>query len=139
MSSNTQSSSSLIDSLNGTNVIRPVSTQGAVNTVKSFSKVVSNSLFPKKNQAIIIDTIEGIEVKVYLKAIAAKTSPTNIVSASKIAQNRFCCYLNSTQLVEELTNEGNNEILIAGNKVKMRPYITKSKRVIFSNVHPCIP
>ena len=105
----------------------------------SFSKVVSYSMFPKKNQAILIDTVDGIELKAYIKAIATKTLPTNIVAASKISQNRFYCYLNSEKLVDELTREGNNEIEINGYKLYVRPYVSKAKRIIFSNAHPCIP
>lgn len=109
------------------------------NRPPTYSKVVNYGLFPKKNQAIIIDTIDGIEVKTYLKAIATKTCSTNIVAASKISQNRFCCYLNTEQLVEDITREGNNIIEIEGHKLKIRPYVTKTKRVILSNVHPYIP
>lgn len=107
--------------------------------IPTFSKVVTNSMFPKKSQAILIDTVEGVEIKTYLKAIAAKTAPTNIVAPSKISQNRFCCYLNDTNLVDQLTKEGNNDIVINGQTAKIRTYVQKSKRVIFSNVHPCIP
>ena len=113
--------------------------QSTSKKTNSFSKVVSYSMFPKKNQAILIDTVDGIELKAYIKAISTKTLPTNIVAASKISQNRFCCYLNSEKLVDELTREGNNEIEINGHKLYVRPYVSKAKRVIFSNVHPCIP
>lgn len=39
-------------------------------TAPTFSKVVNNSLFPKKTQAIVIDAIEGIQLKEYHNAIA---------------------------------------------------------------------
>ena len=96
-------------------------------------------MFPKKNLAIIIDTVEGLEIKAYLRAVATKTSPTNIIAASKISQNRFCCYFNDEKIVDQLTKEGNNIVEIDNHKLKMRPYVMKSKRVIFSNVHPSIP
>ena len=118
---------------------KTASVQLKKNQSPSFSKVVSYSMFPKKSQAIVIDTVEGVQIKTYLKAIATKTEPTNIVAASKISQNRFCCYLNDVALVDKLTKEGNNVIEINGHPMKIRPYLVKSKRVIFSNVHPCIP
>lgn len=109
------------------------------NKAISFSKVVSYSLFPKKTQAIVIDTVNDTDVKTYLKPMASKTVSTNIIAASKIAQNRFCCYFNDEKIVDELTKEGNSDIIINGEKLEIRPYVTKAKRVIFSNVHSCIP
>ena len=47
-------------------------------------------------------------------------------------------FLNSEKIVDELTQEGNNLIEFNGHKLKMRSYVSKARRVIFSNVHPCI-
>lgn len=110
-------------------------------TTHSYSKVVSNSMYvyPKKDQAIVTDSVDKARIEDYLEAIVKKIKPEFIVAASKITQNRFCCYLNNAQLVEKLTQEGNNELEICGTKVTMRPYVARLKRIIFSNLHPCIP
>lgn len=105
----------------------------------SYSKCASNFQFPKKNQAIIFDTLENVKIDEYLQAIKKRTDPSNIIAASKITQNRFCFYLKSAALVEDLTEEGKNILLVGGIEVAMRPYVAKLKRVIFSNVHPCVP
>lgn len=108
-----------------------------------FSQVVSERLRksqnPKKEQAIAFDTIDSIKVEDYIYAIATKTAPVNIIGASKITQSRFCCYLNSASLVDELAQDGNNELEICGTKVTIHSYVVRLKRVIFSNVQLCIP
>ena len=107
--------------------------------VLSYTSVVTNSFFPKKEQAIVIDAIDGIEIKDYIIAIATKTTPSNIIACSKISQNRICCYLSSVDLVESLTKESNNSIQIKEHTLKIRTYINKARRMILSNVHICIP
>lgn len=134
MASNNQNSNSTKGISSPT---QPNSSQ--VNSTQTFSKIVKNSTIPKVTQAIVIDIVDGAENCDYLIELIKKTDPNNIIGASRISQNRFCCYLCDDKLVDELTAEGNNYVIVHGQKAKIRPFIEKSKRVIFSNVHMCIP
>lgn len=90
---------------------------------QTYSKVATTPVvtqYPKKNQAIVFDSIDGVRDDEYIYAIAMKTRPENIVAASKITQNRFCCYFNSASIVDQLTQEGNNELLIDAAKVTIK-------------------
>lgn len=50
------------------------------------------SIFPNKDQAIVLSAVEGIKLQEYLTAIATVTNPKNITFASKISNNRICIY-----------------------------------------------
>ncbi|KAK2578320.1 hypothetical protein KPH14_012621 [Odynerus spinipes] len=104
----------------------------------SYAAALQTSPFPTKDQAIVIDTVEGIPIKDYVLAVGSLTNPSNIRFVLRISKNRVCMYLASNKIVNDLT-ENNDTIQIGNTKLKIRPLISKFKRVILSNVCPVIP
>lgn len=104
----------------------------------SYANVMRKELFPSKNQAIVIDSIEGIPLNEYILAVGKVTDPSNIRFASKISRNRVCVYLANKTVADSLT-ENKSKISIRNNVLEIRPLLTKFKRLILSNVCPIIP
>ena len=94
--------------------------------------------FPKKDQAIVIESISDIPIDEYIQEIGKLVSPNNIRFVSRVSGNRVCMYLDSKQTVEDLTSK-HSSIVIKDNTLELRPLITKFKRLILSNVCPIIP
>lgn len=126
--------------------IRDIQTPSASNMVEStvnrqrssYAKVIQQMTCPKREQAIVVDSVEGIAVKEYAVAIAKIIGPQNILYISKISNNRVCLYLSSQQLVNHLV-ETHTQVTIGTKTLEVRPLISKTKRIILSNVHPVIP
>ncbi|VVC44108.1 Zinc finger, CCHC-type [Cinara cedri] len=80
--------SNIMDTLDLNN---PISTnpQPKSNVLKTFAETTANSLFPKKDQAIVFNTIEDVPQIEYIKAFSLITSPKNIKFASRISNNRI--------------------------------------------------
>ena len=88
----------------------------------------------KRDQVIVIDAIEELPLADYVISIIV---PRNILSASKISNNRVCLYL-AKQLAEDLA-KNYWEIIIAEKVAKLRKLISSAKRIIISNVYSSIP
>ena len=56
---------------------------------KSYASATTNSSFPNKEQAIIIDAIDGTTVKDYVIAVAKTTGPTAIRFAFRIKRQNL--------------------------------------------------
>ncbi|VVC39003.1 Zinc finger, CCHC-type, partial [Cinara cedri] len=69
-------------------------------TQKSFAETIANFSFPKKDQAIIFNTIDGIPQIEYIKALSILTSPSNIKFTSRVSNNRFCVYFSSKNIAD---------------------------------------
>lgn len=55
----------------------------ATNSTQLYSKIAENNFqFRRKNQAIVIDAVNGIKVNKYLEAIAILVGPLNIIAAA---------------------------------------------------------
>lgn len=105
----------------------------------SYARIASQTVFPKKEQAIVIESIEGIPVHEYTVAVGRIIDPSNIRFVSRISQGRVCLYLSSVALVDRLVCPGNNKINIKSNILEIRPLIVNTQRITFSNVCPIIP
>lgn len=105
----------------------------STSTQSTYSSIVSA---PSKDQAIILDSIEGCTIDDYLDGIEKITDLTNVRFISKISGNRVCIYLNSANLVNKLVSE---KVIVNLNVLSIRPYIEKNKRIVISNVSPHIP
>lgn len=103
----------------------------------SYTSAAQNYQFPKRDQGLIIDCVENLNLTDYTSAVAKLVGNKNILYSTRISNNRVCLYLAIKELVKELTD--NQFIKIGGNKVNIRPLINKQQRVIFSNVAPPIP
>lgn len=95
-------------------------------------------IFPQKDQAIILNSVDGIKIKDYIFKIGNIVKPNNILFASRISNNRVCIYLKSKELVETLT-KNHKTIEIENNEISVRPMVRPAKRIILSNVCPSIP
>lgn len=118
--------------INNTNPINDNITQ------KTFAETTANLSFPKKNQAIIFNTIDGIPQIEYIKAISLVTNPSNIKFASRISNNRFCIYFANSNIVNDIINSCPT-ITIDNNNIELRRLENQAKRIIISNVSPIIP
>ncbi|KAL6256675.1 hypothetical protein P5V15_012792 [Pogonomyrmex californicus] len=95
-------------------------------------------IFPKKEQAIVLDAIEEISIKEYILAVGNIVKPNNIRFASRISNNRICFYLADVFIIQSLTRIKTN-VNIKSHALTIRPLILESKRVLLSNVCPSIP
>ncbi|KAM0734621.1 Transposon TX1 uncharacterized 82 kDa protein [Formica fusca] len=106
-------------------------------TIVSFARIVQQRQFPTKEQAIVMDSVEGHTVQEYTVALGNLINPRNIRYVSRISHGRICFYLNSKDIVDQLT-DNNTKINIGNNTFEIRPLISKAKRIIISNVCPII-
>lgn len=107
-------------------------------TQKTFAETTANLTFPKKNQAIIFNTIDGIPQIEYLKAFSLITNPSNIKFASRISNNRFCIYFANSNIVNDIINNYST-ITVDNHNIDIRRLENQAKRIIISNVSPIIP
>lgn len=105
---------------------------------KSFAETTANSYTPKMEQAIVMNSVDGIKQIQYIIALNKITDATNIISASRISNNRFCVFLKSQQIANDIINK-HSAIHIDNIEIPIRKLINPSKRIILSNVYPAIP
>ena len=104
----------------------------------TYAQMAENIQFPTREQAIVLDAVEGVSIKKYTVEIGKIINPANIRFVSKISQARVCLYLDSKATVDKLT-DNNTKIKIGEQLLEIRPLISKMKRIILSNVCPAIP
>lgn len=112
-------------------------TQTQTNNQTTFASKVKQT-FPNKNQAIIMNTVDDIEIFEYVKAVGDIIGPNNIHFASKISNNRICIYLANKTLVDQIITSHPN-ININEQQIIIRRLITPAIRITISNVCPSIP
>lgn len=124
--------------------IQPTMSQSN-NTAPSSSQSYSSkartspqTMFPKKDQAIVIHAVEPYKLSDYVKSLGSIIQPKNIIFASRISNNRICIYLSSTQTVDDLMKT-HCRIKLGDIEVPIRRLITPAKRIVISNVCPSIP
>ena len=61
----------------------------------SYANVAQTEVCPGRDQAIVIDSVDGVPIKEYAIAVAKIIGPQNIISVSRISQKRVCLYLAS--------------------------------------------
>lgn len=94
----------------------------------SYAQITQQTTYPTKEQAIVLDAIDGITIKEYTIAIG------NIIGPN----GRVCIYCSNQEIVDKLINS-HTKIKINSQILEIRPLISKTKRVILSNVCPIIP
>lgn len=107
-----------------------------MSTQSSYAGVTSTVPVPSKEQAIILDSIDGCTIDDYLDGIEKTTELSNVRFISKISGNRVCIYLNNKEVADKLVQE---KVIVNHTVLSVRPYIEKNKRVVISNVSPYIP
>lgn len=110
----------------------------AVSNRTSYSNVAKTVKFPKKDQAIVFPSKEEFQAKEYVIALGETIGPEHILYAGRMSNNRVCIYLTSKEKVESfITVHGG--INIRDEFITARKLIAPAKRLILSNVQPCIP
>lgn len=104
----------------------------------SYAKAVQQVQYPTKEQAIIVDSVEGFSVQDYTLAVGTIVQPSNIRYVSRISHGRICLYLSTKELVEDLV-EKRATVKIGTHNLTVRALVSKAKRIILSNVCPIIP
>ncbi|CAH2095388.1 unnamed protein product [Euphydryas editha] len=107
-------------------------------STSSYSAVTQSDTFPKKDQAIVMDTIDNTQLKEYTEALSKVITPSSIRFVSRIANNRICVYVSTKEIAVELI-EKHKFLYINKQKIAIRPLITRNKRIVLSNVCPVIP
>lgn len=103
---------------------------------QTYAGITIGSRIPRRQQAIVLDSIEGLTIDDYIDGLEELIDGNEIRFLSKIANNRVCVYLASPTIVEQLDNK---KIQVKNHSLTIRPYISKNKRVVISNVSPTIP
>lgn len=103
---------------------------------KSYATVTSNNSFPKKDQAVVVESLEGVTLKEYILTLTTLVNPSAIRFISRIANSRICIYFDSKKTADELLDK---QIKIQGKTITILPLITRNKRIVLSNVCPVIP
>ncbi|CAG9791951.1 unnamed protein product [Diatraea saccharalis] len=104
----------------------------------SYASVTSSTCFPKKDQAIVLDSIDGITLREYIIALSSIIPATCIRFISRISNARICIYLDTKKTADKLLDE-NKKINIKEHILEIKPLITRNKRIVLSNVCPVIP
>ncbi|KAF0713203.1 Uncharacterized protein FWK35_00035562 [Aphis craccivora] len=104
----------------------------------NFATAVSMEKNPSREQALVLNTIDGIPQKDYVLAIGKIVSPKNITFISRISNNRFCIFLSSKQILDNLLQK-TQSININDQIIPIRRLVNPAKRYIISNVCPSIP
>ncbi|OXU16561.1 hypothetical protein TSAR_015767, partial [Trichomalopsis sarcophagae] len=89
-----------------------------------------------KEQAIVLNSIEGITIDDYIDDLEKVIDPNQITFISKISGQRVCIYLSNAEHVEKLSNQ---VIMIKETALRIRRLMEKNKRVVISNVSTHIP
>lgn len=113
-------------------------TQTSSSTYASKAKTAPAIIFPKREQAIILSVIEGLKLSDYVIKVGSIVGPKNVLSASRISNNRMCIFLSSTDIVDRMVQD-HAEVTIEGERVTVRRMITPARRIVCSNVCHSIP
>lgn len=90
------------------------------------------------DQVIVMNSVDEIKQIQYIIALNNITDATNIISASRISNNRFCIFLKGQQIANDIINN-HSAIYIDNIVIPIRKLINPSKRIILSNVYLAIP
>ena len=113
-------------------------TQTKTNNTKIFAEMTANTIFPKREQAIVLNTINEIRQIEYVKAFSKIIRPKNITYASWISNNRFYIYFTDKCIVDELA-QNYSYIEIKEHQIPFRRLVNPAKRYIIFNAYPIIP
>ena len=74
----------------------------------------------------------------YILAVGRQIGPSNILAASKISKQRVCIYLSTEEIADRFVQD-HKSIMINDKPIAVRKLVAPSKKLILSNVHPCVP
>ena len=86
-----------------------------------------------RDQAIVFNSIEGILQKQYVLAIGKVVTFKNSTFVSRISNNRFCIFLSSKQILDDLIDT-HPFIVINNQELQIRRLNNPVKMIVISNV-----
>ena len=104
-------------------------------TLMSYAGATATEIRPKKEQAIIIDSILNCTNDDYIDGLENIIDTVHIRHISKISGKRVCVFFDSEENANKVTNK---VIQVKQYALKIRPLMEKNKRVVISNVSPVI-
>lgn len=118
---------------NAVTLIPSTSSQGM-----NYARATRSDVFPKRDQAIVLQAIDGVPVKDYVSELVKATSPETIRFISRISNGRICVYLSTKQIADDLI-DNTKTITIGNTGIPIKSLASRTKRLIMSNVCPEIP
>lgn len=110
---------------------------GASNKSLYAAMAADKQEYPTQEQAIVLDSIDGIPVAEYCYAIGSVIEPEKIKFVSRISQGRVCLYVDSGKTADYLCDTV-RKVKVLACELTIRPLISKTRRIIISNVCPQI-
>ena len=107
-------------------------------TEPKISNVTKQEFTPSQDQAIILQSIDGITIEEYARAIANIIGPKAIKFLSRISNDRICMYLDSKETVTSLISKYKT-VVVNNKNIEIRPMVLRVQRIILSNIEPIIP
>ncbi|KAJ8683454.1 hypothetical protein QAD02_019246 [Eretmocerus hayati] len=107
-----------------------------VMTQPTFTTVSANSMRPKRQDAIVFDSVENLTNDDYLDGLEELIDLVHVKAISKISGGRVSVYLSSRNLVDEVKNK---RLQMKEYTLVIKPLINNNKRVVISSVHLSIP
>jgi hypothetical protein len=100
------------------------------------SELDATNYVPNNKLAIVLDCPAGISAEECCEAIADIVPGTDMMFSSRLSGGRLCVFLRTEENVTKLTQEGG--IIVRGNYVPTRRYVTQATKIVLSNVSPII-
>lgn len=121
------------------NVTDSLNTHNSRMNYANVTKTTAVPIFPKKEQAIILNSVDNLTLTDYIEAVGELVpQPKNITHASYMSNKRVCIYLSSIGLVDNIVSN-HTSLKIKECDVSIRRLITPARRVILSSVSPSMP
>ncbi|KAJ8688456.1 hypothetical protein QAD02_024251 [Eretmocerus hayati] len=102
----------------------------------SYANAASAQPRPGKDQALIIEAIQGYTNDDYIDGLEKLLDPREIEYISKITGNRICVFLSNKNLAAPLTTK---KVQVVDHSLDIKSLIEQNKKVIISNVNPVLP
>lgn len=118
-------------------VILKLTTTTMNSPASNYKNAVQTEILPSKEQAIVLDAIEGVPIHEYAIALESIIGPVNIRHLSRIVNNQICIYVATKEVAEKLVSE-HKYVEIQSKQITIRPLISQNKRLILSNIPPII-
>jgi hypothetical protein len=102
------------------------------------ARVSTPTMFPTKDHAFLLQSVDSVSIHQYLRAVADLVGPKNIWFGSRLSLGRVAIYLTSVELLNSFMAV-HGGIEIGDEFLPARRMVTKASRLILSNVCPTIP
>lgn len=94
----------------------------------------NNSYTPSRQNAIVLDSTQGVTQDQCLRAVADQIGGKNIHYVTRLSGGRICLYLTDSNCVDKAIDGGG--IVVQGQFIPARRYVSQAKKVVISNCPP---